>query len=265
MPFCVLVVMAVSLFKGKYIMEAETKKAGILAMSLMVGLRIAILFIWVFVKLAEEVLEDNLERFDNSIIGFFESLQTSALDTIYTLITELGSVWFVASASVVVVLLLWFKAKDKWATLLFIIAIGGNGALTWLLKQIYERGRPSINEAIDAVGFSFPSGHSMGSLVFYGFLIYLVLRSNQRKAVKIGASMALVVLVLLIGTSRIYLGAHFPSDIIAGYIAGTIWLVVCILALEWIQWQRNSQVHLGHALQGLLIYNYGAHKHNRKQ
>lgn len=245
-------------------MEVETKKAGFLAMGLMIGLRIAVLFIWMFAKLAEEVLEDNLERFDSSIIGFFETLETSTLNAVYTLFTEMGSVWFVASLSVILILFLWFKAKDKWATLVFVVAIGGNGALTWLLKQIYERGRPSINEAIDAVGFSFPSGHSMGSLVFYGFLIYLTIRSHQKRAVKIALSMALGLLILLIGTSRIYLGAHFPSDIIAGYLAGTIWLMLCILVLEWIRWQSNSQVHLGHALQGLFFSSYGTTTQQRK-
>lgn len=245
-------------------MELKNNRAGILAVCLMVGLRVAILCIWLFSKLAEEVLEDKLERFDSHIIGFFESLQTPTLDVIYTSVTDMGSVWFVVSLSVMVILLLWFKAKDQWATLLFIIAIGGNGALTWLLKQIYERGRPSINEAIDAVGFSFPSGHSMGSLVFYGFLIYLMIRSRQKRVIKISSSIALGILVFLIGTSRIYLGAHFPSDIIAGYIAGTIWLTLCILVLEWIRWQRTSHVHLGHALQGIFFSNYGLSKPQHK-
>ncbi len=238
-------------------MEADIKKAGFLSIVLIVGLRIALLLIWLFSQLAENVLEDRLERFDSSAIGFFETLQTSTLDVIYTSVTHMGSVWFVTSLSVVVILSLWFKARDKWATLFFIIAVGGTGALTWLLKQVYERGRPSINEAIDAIGFSFPSGHSMGSLVFYGFLIYLIVRSQQNKVIKIGFSMALGLLILLIGTSRIYLGAHFPSDIIAGYIAGTIWLTLCILVLEWIRWQRSSQVHLGHALKNIFLSRYG--------
>ncbi|WP_201511399.1 phosphatase PAP2 family protein [Psychrobacter alimentarius] len=238
-------------------MEADIKKAGFLSIVLIIGLRIALLLIWLFSQLAENVLEDRLERFDSSAIGFFETLQTSTLDVMYTSVTHMGSVWFVACLSAAVILFLWFKARDKWATLFFIIAVGGTGALTWLLKQIYERGRPSINEAIDAIGFSFPSGHSMGSLVFYGFLIYLVIRSRQNKVIKISLSIVLGLLVLLIGTSRIYLGAHFPSDIIAGYIAGTIWLTLCILVLEWIRWQRSSQIHLGHALQNIFLSSYG--------
>ena len=246
-------------------MEAETKRAGFLALFLIVGLRVALLLIWLFSTLAGQVLEDKLESFDNRIIGFFDALATSSLDVMYTLITEIGSVWFLSSSSIIVVLLLWFKAKDKWAALFFIIAIGGNGALTWVLKQIYERGRPSINEAIDAIGFSFPSGHSMGSFVFYGFLIYLVIKSTHKTSIKAGVSIVLSLLVLLIGTSRIYLGAHFPSDIVAGYLAGTIWLTLCLLILEWVQWQSRNKLHLVHALQEIFFVHYGAlrqhHKH----
>ena len=237
-------------------MEAENKKASFLAIILIVGLGIASIFIWLFLELAEEVFENELRRFDNSVIASFNAIKTPTLDAIYTLITELGSVWFLTSLSVLMILLLWFKAKDKWGTLFFVIAIGGNGALTWLLKQVYHRGRPSINQAIDAIGFSFPSGHSMGSVVFYGFLIYLIVRSDHRRVFKTVSSITLVTFIVLIGTSRIYLGAHFPSDVVAGFLAGTIWLILCLSALEWIQWQSNSQVNPVHALQELLISSY---------
>lgn len=246
-------------------MEAENKKASFLAIILIAGLGIASIFIWLFLELAEEILENELRRFDTSVIASFNAIKTPALDAIYTGITELGSVWFLSTLSILMILLLWFKAKNKWGTLFFIIAIGGNGALTWLLKQVYERGRPSINEAIDAIGFSFPSGHSMGSIVFYGFLIYLIVRSGHNKVIKIVSSIALIMLILSIGTSRIYLGAHFPSDIIGGFLAGTIWLILCLLALEWMKWQSNSQVHPIHALQELLISSYSSDEHKRER
>lgn len=237
-------------------MEEENKKAGFLALILLVGLGIAGFFVWLFSELAEELLENELQAFDNGVINFFKRVESSSLDTFYIFITELGSVWFLTTLSVLVIAWLWFKAKDKWGILFFIIAVGGSGALTWLLKQFYERGRPSINEEIDAIGFSFPSGHSLGSLVFYGFLIYLISRSSQNKALKWTAIVGLGILIVLIGTSRIYLGAHFPSDVVAGYIAGTIWLILCLLALEWMQWRSNSQVRPVHALRNVLISSF---------
>ncbi|HCN17455.1 MAG: phosphatase PAP2 family protein [Psychrobacter sp.] len=244
-------------------MDVENKKVGFLATILIVGLGIASLSIWLFSELAEELLENELRHFDNSIIRLFAAIETPTLDAVYVFITELGSVWFLTTLTVLILLWLWFKAKDKWGALFFLIAVGGNGALTWLLKQLYERERPSINEAVDAIGFSFPSGHSMGSLVFYGFITYLIVRSTQKKLVKILAFIFFSIIIVLIGTSRIYLGAHFPSDVIAGYLAGTIWLTLCLLALEWIQWQSHSQVNPVHALRDLLIASFGALKQKR--
>ncbi|MFD1032537.1 phosphatase PAP2 family protein [Metaplanococcus flavidus] len=241
-------------------MEEENKKVGLPALILLIGLGIASVFIWLFAELAEEVLENELRNFDNSIIGFFERIETSTLDLIYIGITELGSVWFLTTLSVVVILWLWFKDKDKWGILFFVIAVGGSGLLTWLLKQFYGRGRPSINEDIDAIGFSFPSGHSLGSLVFYGFLAYLFVRSTQKRGVKYLALTVLGILIILIGTSRIYLGAHFPSDVLAGFIAGTVWLILCLLALEWVQWQSNSNVRPVRALRSFLASTYKSGK-----
>lgn len=241
-------------------MEEENKKVGLPALILLSGLGIASLCIWLFSELAEEVLDNEMKSFDNGIVNFFKGIENSRLDAIYILITEMGSVWFLTTMSVILIVLLWWKAKDKWGILFFVIAIAGSGLLTWLLKQFYQRGRPSINESIDAIGFSFPSGHSMGALVFYGFIGYFVVRSMQKRAVKVVSLIVLSILIVLIGTSRIYLGAHYPSDIIAGFIAGTIWLILCFLALEWVQWQSKSNVRPVRALRSLLASGFRAGK-----
>lgn len=239
-------------------MGEENKKAGLPVLLLLIGLGLASLLIWLFAELAEELLENELTNFDNNIISFFKAIETSGLDAFYIIITEMGSVWFLTTLSVVLIALLWVKAKDKWGVLFFIIAIGGSGLLTWVLKQFYGRGRPSINEEIDAIGFSFPSGHSMGALVFYGFIAYFIARSSQKKSVKVLSSIVLGILILLIGTSRIYLGAHFPSDVMAGFVAGSIWLILCLLSLEWVQWQSNSHVRPVRALRKFLASTYRA-------
>ncbi|TWT09189.1 phosphatase PAP2 family protein [Planomicrobium sp. CPCC 101079] len=241
-------------------MEEENKKAGFPAFLLMLGLGVMSFFIWLFAELAEELLENELKSFDGAVISFFRSIENPALDKGYIVITELGSVWFLTTLSVITLSLLWLKAKDKWGILFFIIAVGGGALLSVLLKNLYERGRPSINEEIDAIGFSFPSGHSMGSLIFYGFIAYFIVRSRLKKGMKILSLIILGVLVVLIGTSRIYLGAHFPSDVVAGYSAGTIWLILCLLALEWVQWQSGSHVRPVQAIRRFLVSNFKSAK-----
>ncbi|ETP69761.1 hypothetical protein G159_05385 [Planococcus glaciei CHR43] len=239
-------------------MIKENTKVGISLLLLGVGLGVAALFLVIFTELAEEVMENEMRRFDGSIINYFKAIDHPYLDTAMILITELGSVWFLTILSVATVLVLGIKYKDKWGILFFLLAVGVGGLLTKMLKQLYERGRPSINPEIDAVGYSFPSGHSMGSLIFYGFIMYLVMRGNGRAAFKRLSIVFLGIVVLLIGSSRVYLGAHFPSDVLAGYIAGTIWLILCLIALEWIQWQSKSDVRPVHSIRNMLASMWNA-------
>ncbi|MGK7379307.1 phosphatase PAP2 family protein [Planococcus sp. 1R117A] len=233
-------------------MIKENTKVGITVLLLGLGLGIAALFLVIFTELAEEVMENEMRRFDGAIIGYFKAIDHPILDNAMIFITEMGSVWFLTTLSAVTVLVLWVKYKDKWGILFFLVAVGIGGLLTTMLKELYERGRPSINPEIDAVGFSFPSGHSMGSLIFYGFIMYLVMRGNGTTLFKRMSVFLMAILVLLIGMSRVYLGAHFPSDVLAGFIAGAIWLILCLIALEWIQWQSKSSVRPVHAIRNML-------------
>ncbi|MBT2663222.1 phosphatase PAP2 family protein [Bacillus sp. ISL-45] len=221
----------------------KTKAKNVILPILLVaaGLGTSIAFLYLFAELAEELLESEVKKFDESIIQFLYHIENNVLDMILFIFTELGSVWFLTIFSIMIISFLWFKKRDKWSILFFIIGIGGGGLLTKLLKYYYRRERPSIDETIDAIGYSFPSGHAMGSLIFYGFLSYLLFRSSLRKRIKGVALYICGVLIMFIGISRIYLGAHYPSDVIAGYLAGSIWLILCILALEYVKWRSTSQ------------------------
>src|SRR5690606_2482850 len=96
----------------------------------------------------------------------------------------------------------------------------GGGLLNSFLKHSFERERPEINPGIDAIGFSFPSGHAMGAMIFYGFIGYILIRSQRRKRIKLLLSVILILFIFLIGISRVYLQAHYITDVIAGYAAG---------------------------------------------
>ncbi|MDL4842325.1 phosphatase PAP2 family protein [Aquibacillus rhizosphaerae] len=232
------------------------KKLSIPIIVLLIGLGIISLFTYIFVELGEDLLAHEIQLFDSSIIEFLKTLETDTLDQIMIFITELGSVWFLTTMSIFVVLALWFKAKDKWGITAFIVAIAGGGTITKVLKHHYDRGRPSINPEIDAVGYSFPSGHSMGSLIFYGFAIYLVAKSKRSKPVKWCFAILASFLIFLIGTSRAYLGAHFPSDVFAGFLAGFVWMTLCILALEWAEWRTKYHIRPFRAIRNLFVQRF---------
>lgn len=233
-------------------MKKNEKMAGLAFLLLLGGLGVAALFIVLFAELAEEVMEKEFGLFDRTIIAVMEAGASETMDNVMFIFTEMGSAWFLTLSSIIVLVVLGFKMRDKWGMLFFVIAVGGGSLLTLLLKHLYVRERPSINAEIDALGYSFPSGHSMGSLIFYGFVMYLVIRTRQRPWIQWTTVTVLSGLILVIGASRIYLGAHFPSDVMAGYIAGTIWLLLSLIALEWIQWHSKSPVPPVHALRKLL-------------
>jgi membrane-associated phospholipid phosphatase len=220
----------------------DGKKFILTILLLLTGIGTAIVFLYLFTELAEDMLESEVKLLDETVIHFFNRIQSETLDQIMFFFTEMGSVWFLTLFSISTILVLWKKQNDKWGILFFIIGIGGGGLLTKLLKVYYGRERPSINEEIDAIGYSFPSGHSMGSLIFYGFIAYFVFRSAGKKYVKWTAAILAAILIVFIAISRIYLGAHYPSDVIAGYLAGGIWLILCILAMEWVRFQTAHSI-----------------------
>ena len=105
------------------------------------------------------------------------------------------------------------------------MVVFGSSILNLLLKWVFQRARPDINRLIEITGYSYPSGHSMGAFSFYSVLAYLLWRHIDSRAGR-GALIAVsIVMILSIGLSRIYLGVHYPSDIVGGYLASCAWLV----------------------------------------
>ncbi|KHE72885.1 phosphatase PAP2 family protein [Halobacillus sp. BBL2006] len=197
-----------------------------------------------FFELAGEVLEDEKIRVDKAATDFVEWISTPWLDQTWGAITETGSVMWVSIASIILlVYLLFFSPFSRWVAIYFAVNMIGISALTKVLKLIFERQRPEVLAQYDGVGFSFPSGHSTGSMVFYGFLIYLIVISRLKKGWKWLINILLVLLILSVGSSRIYLGVHYFTDVLAGFLFGLAWLAICIAALEITLWnQRRRQL-----------------------
>lgn len=208
------------------------KNLVILFILMLMVLGVIILSIVLFLEVSENVVNQQIKVFDNTIMNLIQYISSPKINDLMTFITELGSVWFISAASLFIVLYLWFKKRDKWGISFLLISQIGGGLIIVFLKQYYKINRPSIKEQIEATGYSFPSGHAMGSLILYGFIVYLILKSKLSKTKKMIYSSVLILLIILIAASRVYLGVHFPSDIIAGLAGGLAWLLVCIVSLE---------------------------------
>ncbi|MBW4578023.1 MAG: phosphatase PAP2 family protein [Tildeniella nuda ZEHNDER 1965/U140] len=200
-----------------------------------IGLLIAIFALWGFYEIAEEVLEQETQSIDTRILIAIRQWHTLPLDRLMLVITNLGnpSVLLVASL-LLAAFLLWRKRQAETVTLA-IAAIGALG-LNIVLKALFARSRPELWQRTVEVNFySFPSGHAMMSVVVFGIIGYLLATHVPRWRSAIVT--VTVLLVCAIGFSRLYFGVHWPTDIAAGYAAGTVWLVACILSLE--IWKRR--------------------------
>ncbi|WP_326717089.1 phosphatase PAP2 family protein [Vagococcus jeotgali] len=166
-----------------------------------------------------------LAGLDDPIIHLIRGNLTPEKTTIFKYFTKFGNTSTIVLLTALVAGLLYVKAKDKVASywlLINIILIQGAGNFT--LKKIFDRPRPDVEHLVTAYNNSFPSGHAMGSMLFYGTLIFLAHRYIQNKGLRLTIQILFGILILLVGTSRIYLGVHYPSDILGGYLLGAAWL-----------------------------------------
>lgn len=194
------------------------------------GILLAGLSLWIFAEIAEEVLEQESHALDTKILLAIRQIHNTWLDQAMMGTTFIGdpAVLFIICLAIGIWLDRNYRRSE--ATTLGIAAIGAI-LLNYWLKQLFSRARPNLWERIiDVRDYSFPSGHAMVSLVIYGMIGYIFTTRFPRHQ-KLITSLT-VLLVIAIGFSRMYLGVHWPTDIAAGYAAGSVWLIACILSLR---------------------------------
>lgn len=179
----------------------------------------------IFVFFIFEVITNNILIYDNAIYNFIiNTFQSNSMTNILKFITRFGSVLYFSIFSFLLVVL----ARRKKTKLLIPINICLVTLINILIKEIIKRPRPSVTRLVTESGYSFPSGHAMTSIAFYGFLIYLIYKNIENKYYKWGLIILFSLLTFVIGFSRIYLGVHYTSDVISGFIAGAIYLILFI-------------------------------------
>lgn len=196
----------------------------------LIGLLMAALSLWGFHQIADEVLEKETQAIDTQILLTIHQWHTPTLDRIMIILTDVGrpTVLLIASLLLAIPLL---RLRRRAETMTIALAAIGGVILNTLLKNWFTRTRPALwPRIVDVKYYSFPSGHAMMSMIIYGILGYLLAVHFPRWRVLIGS--VTVLLIATIGFSRLYLGVHWPTDVVAGYAAGLVWLITCILSLE---------------------------------
>jgi undecaprenyl-diphosphatase len=194
------------------------------AIWLAVGLAFSTFVIWAFFELADEVIEGDSRAFDRTVLLWIHDNFPAWLDGPMRLVTELGYYYAVVPLLVVAVFL-FYRRGWRLSAVLLVVSTGGSVVLTTVLKGVFQRARPELFDAgYQASFYSFPSGHATVAVGFYGMLT-VILAYRMRGAARWAVAACGLLLVLLIGFSRLYLGVHYPTDILAGYLSALLWLV----------------------------------------
>jgi undecaprenyl-diphosphatase len=189
----------------------------------LLGLVIALLL---FGLIAEDIRDQEVIALDGLATPILHALSNPTLDAVVRAATEFGSVEVLAPLTVVAVLFLAWRRHRREALFLAAAAIG-SVALNQALKLVFQRPRPQLAWAAVQPEYSFPSGHAMNSLVVYGALAAIAWWLAGPRAGRAAVALA-TVLALLIGTSRIYLGYHYLTDVVGGWLAGAAWLLLLV-------------------------------------
>jgi undecaprenyl-diphosphatase len=196
----------------------------------------AILFLFSFSWLAHEVFEGATARFDSSIRGWVHQFASPDLTRAMFAISWMGARGLLLLFLVSIAAFLIFHWRR--AALWLFLSVAGADILVLTLKYGFHRPRPVAFFGAEPTSYSFPSGHSLASFCFYMVLAGLLSSRVRSSGLRVGVWIAAIVLVAAIGLSRIYLGVHYPSDVIGGYLAAALW-VSTLLAVDHVRRRRR--------------------------
>ncbi|MGJ7537839.1 MULTISPECIES: phosphatase PAP2 family protein [unclassified Variovorax] len=214
--------------------------AGLLFGGLAIGAAAVIALAWVFAEVAEGLGDGRpMGLLDETISRAVGMHTPPGVREVFSWLTHMADPIVAVLLCAGLAVALWLRGHRGFAAG-WVAAIAGNGVLNHVLKLIFERARPVHDFGFAQVsGYSFPSGHSSGSMVLYGMLGYLGLRMLPPRW-RVPSVMAATAMVATVACSRIFVRAHFPSDVLAGLCSGGAWLAICIASIEYARHHRGT-------------------------
>ncbi|RIJ42825.1 phosphatase PAP2 family protein [Pontibacter oryzae] len=200
---------------------------------------VELIFVWLlflvciigFLYIGAEVAEGETVGLDEAAFDLAASVGNPYMDAFIKFITFFASRQFLTPTALILVAYFLFVRKHRWNSLKVPVVALGSISLNLVLKYFFDRQRP-MAPLVEASGLSFPSGHSMVAASFYGLLIYLVWHNIKNVHLRNTLVGLLVIFVVLIGFSRIYLRVHYATDVLAGFAAGFLWVIIGITTLR---------------------------------
>jgi membrane-associated phospholipid phosphatase len=208
---------------------------ALLSVELIIVLILFICALVIFTVIAYRIFKLQSQQFDFYVFDQVGTLVSPAMTSFMKTVTFFGNHTFLIPANLLLIIYFLFIKKHRWYSIKVPVVALGGVSLMFLLKQLFNRPRPLIPLLEPVSGLSFPSGHALMSVSFYGLLIFLAWDNSYNRKWKWIITFPLVLLILLIGFSRIYLRLHYFSDVIAGFAAGIIWLTLSIWSVRRIE------------------------------
>jgi undecaprenyl-diphosphatase len=218
--------------------EEAPKPTPLFEAAVLASLVVAGLALFLFAWLGNEVLQGDTRAFDLAIRGWVHRFASPGMTSAMKAISLLGYDILIAELLVAFAAFAWLRWQR--AAVWLAVAMAGALALDMTLKYAYHRTRPTAFFGVAPQSYSFPSGHALCSFCFYGVMAGLLSARTKSLAWRLFIWIAAAVLVIAIGLSRIYLGVHYPSDVIAGYLAAAVW-VGTVIVLDHVRKVRSSR------------------------
>lgn len=206
---------------------------------LLIALLISLFSLMAFSLMAILISGKRIVQFDQKVISFVQGFETSLVTSIMKFFTFIGSMPVVLVIVLIALIILDKVLKHRTELVLFVVVIIGTPVLNQLLKFVFQRSRPDIHRLIEVGGYSFPSGHAMNAFAVYGIISFLLWRHIPTFLGRTTLIIISGIFIFMIGISRIYLGVHYPSDIIGGYFASSFWLASAI----WFFYRLKSEAN----------------------
>lgn len=221
---------------------ARFSAEGAAGLHLTLGVLALVLAAWAFGLIADDVVDGApITLLDVRLANWFHAQATPGVTRFMLFVTTWNSIAGVAVMAVLLACILWRRRLDYWL-LALVATVPGGMFVNGLMKLAFGRARPTFDHPLVTLStYSFPSGHTSGVTLFYGYLACLLvahMASRGRRAAVIAAAMAMVALV---GFSRIYLGAHYLTDVLAGAAEGLAWLAICITTVSTLRRRRAAR------------------------
>jgi membrane-associated phospholipid phosphatase len=214
-------------------LEERVAPGSALGLQLTISVLLALAALWMFVQVTDNIIDqESLSRFDAQVLVLLAPWRTDTGLAIASVVSRFGTVPVMSGLALLLVL---FVYRRQWRAVVVawtLVMLGGK-LVEDVLKHTFHRHRPiGALHYLNGASYSYPSGHSMGSMIGYGMLAYLILIRVRRPPLRAAVTAGAALIILVIGLSRLVLAVHFFTDVVGGYAAGAVWLALSIAAVE---------------------------------